>query len=292
MSSGGGQNELVWFITGTSSGFGRHLVHIALSRGDCVIATARTLAKIQDFPSSDKLRTMQLDVTEGFASIKAKIDEAVAYFGRIDVLVNNAGLGYKAILEEGGSDLLRKQFDTNFFGMVDVTNATLPHMRTRKSGTVVLIGSRASWAPEVPGGGLYVSSKAAVRVYGETLNTELTPLGLRTLIVEPGGFVTNNFSVPWHEASPIADYDGLRAAAKRGIAAAEAAFRGDPAKAMALLADVVRGEGAARGRPWPLYLPVGELADAAIRKKATRMLAVLDEWKDVVCDLNFDERNG
>lgn len=190
-----GKKELVWFITGalmhahlhrqhfntapkhapgTSSGFGHHFVLIALNRGDCVIATARSLDKIQDFPASDKLRTMSLDVTEGFASIKAKIDEAVTFFGRIDVLVNNAGYGHKAILEEGGyvhrstclgetpmfgssmltelgrSDVLRQQFDTNFFGLVDVTNAVLPHMRDRFSGTIVLIGSRASWVPEIP----------------------------------------------------------------------------------------------------------------------------------------------
>lgn len=198
-----GKKELVWLITGafkhahphrqhpnalqihvpgTSSGFGHHLVLIALSRGDCVIATARSLDKIQDFPASDKLRTMPLDVTEGFASIKAKIDEAVTFFGRIDVLVNNAGYGHKAILEEGGcvhmstfvegtvmfgssvltepgrSDVLRQQFDTNFFGLVDVTNAVLPHMRDRFSGTIVLIGSRASWVPEIPVGILTIRS--------------------------------------------------------------------------------------------------------------------------------------
>ncbi|KAL1948959.1 hypothetical protein VTO73DRAFT_10765 [Trametes versicolor] len=285
-----GKKELVWFITGTSSGFGHHLVLIALSRGDCVIATARSLDKIQDFPPSDKLRTMPLDVTEGFASIKAKIDEAVTFFGRIDVLVNNAGYGHKAILEEGGSDVLRQQFDTNFFGLVDVTNAVLPHMRDRFSGTIVLIGSRASWVPEIPGSGPYVSSKAAVRVLGETLNAELTPLGLRTLIVEPGGFVTNSLAGPWHESNNIPAYNTTREGTKIGIAGAGARFRGDPKRAMELLVDVVRREGRATGRPWPLYLPMGELAEAGIRSKATKMLGVLDAWKDVICDLNFEKK--
>ncbi|KAI0355905.1 NAD-P-binding protein [Trametes cingulata] len=285
------ERELVWFITGTSTGFGRQLVHAALNRGDSVIATARSLDKMQDLEPTDKLRIMQLDVTEGFPSIKAKVDEAAEYFGRIDVVVNNAGFGYKAILEEGGSEAFRKQFDTNVFGLLDVTTAVLPHMRARKSGTVVLIGSRSSWAPELLGGGAYVASKAAVRVLGEALNAEISPLGLRTLIVEPGGFRTSSaMSRPggWFEENRIADYDIMLAEAKEKMVSAAEHFRGDPRKAMELLVDVVRGEGKAKGKSWPLYLPMGELADAAIRKKTGIMIEVLDEWKDAICDLNVD----
>lgn len=150
-----GKKELVWFITGalmhahlhrqhfntpqihapgTSSGFGHHLVLIALSRGDCVIATARSLDKIQDFPASDKLRTMPLDVIEGFASIKAKIDEAVTFFGRIDVLVNNAGYGHKAILEEGGCvDLSMLLVGTTMFRISAVDPMSCASSSTRTS---------------------------------------------------------------------------------------------------------------------------------------------------------------
>ncbi|KAI0760455.1 estradiol 17-beta-dehydrogenase [Fomes fomentarius] len=96
------KGELVWFITGTSSGFGRELVLAALNCGDCVIATARSVEKIQDFPETDKVRVLELDVTEGFPSIQAKFNRALGFFGRIDVVVNNTGMGYKAILEEAG----------------------------------------------------------------------------------------------------------------------------------------------------------------------------------------------
>ncbi|KAI0370600.1 NAD-P-binding protein [Pilatotrama ljubarskyi] len=288
------KRELVWLITGTSRGFGRQLVHSALNRGDCVIATARSLDKMQEFAPTEKLRVMQLDVTDGFPSIKAKVDEAASCFGRIDVLVNNAGFGSKAVLEEGGSEILRQQFDTNFFGLFDMTNAVLPHMRARRSGTVVLIGSRSSWAPELPGAGAYVSSKVAVRVLGEALNTEIAQFGIRTLIVEPGGFRTSSsMSEPggWYEDNRIADYDHTLADAKRGMAGAAEHFRGDPVKAMELLVDVVRGEGKAAGKAWPLYLPMGELADAAIRRKTGVMLEVLDQWRDAICDLDVDSKD-
>ncbi|KAI8972819.1 NAD-P-binding protein [Trametes punicea] len=280
--------QLVWFITGTSSGFGRELVHSAVKRGDLVIATSRSLDKIKDFQDIDNIRTLQLDVTEGYASIKTKVDEATKYFGRIDVVVNNAGVGYKALLEEGGTTILREQFDVNFFGLVDVTNAVLPHLRAQRSGTVVHMGSRSSWATEIPGSAPYVSSKAAVRALGEALNTELTPFGIRTLIVEPGGFRTNSLSMPWYEDNKITDYDQLRERAKALIGAAGDRFRGDPAKAMELLVDVVRGEGRAAGRPWPLYLPMGELAEMAIRAKTAKMLNVVDKWESEIRYLDVD----
>ncbi|KAL7277194.1 NAD-P-binding protein [Trametes coccinea BRFM310] len=284
-----GSKQLVWFITGTSSGFGRELVHAAAKRGDYVIATARSLDRISDFPYGDRVRTLRLDVTSGFGNIKAKVDEAVTYFGRIDVLVNNAGITVKSLLEEGGSDVFRKQFDVNFFGLIDTTSAVLPHMRAQRSGTVVHIGSRSSWASEVPGSGPYVSSKAAVRVLGEALNTELTPFGIRSLIVEPGGFRTNTLALPWYDDNHIDDYNDLRETAKKLIAAVGDRFRGDAAKAMELLVDVVRGEGKAAGKPWTLYLPMGEVTDVAIRGKVKKMLEAVDEWKDTLCDMDIDE---
>lgn len=116
------------------------------------------------------------------------------------------------------------------------------------------------------------------------------PLGMRTLIVEPGGFVTNSLAGPWHESNNIPAYNTTREGTKIGIAGAGARFRGDPKRAMELLVDVVRREGRAAGRPWPLYLPMGELAEAGIRAKATKMLGVLDAWKDVICDLNFEKK--
>ncbi|KAJ3555237.1 hypothetical protein NM688_g2693 [Phlebia brevispora] len=166
MASGSSDNkpsQLVWYITGTSSGFGKRLVPLLLERGDKVIATARTLSKIEDFPPSKNLRIQQLDVTDGAQAIKHKIDEAVQWFGRIDVLVNNAGTPLQSVIEEGGSDQFRKQYEVNVFGQLDVTTAVLAHMRPRRSGTIVMMCSRLSWWPVNPCSGLYASSKAALR---------------------------------------------------------------------------------------------------------------------------------
>lgn len=122
----------VWLITGTSSGFGRRLVSIVLERGDRVVATARSLQKIQEFPQSPNLHLLELDVTSGTTVIKERVDEAAKVWGRIDVLVNNAGIGLLGILEECGVDKMIKQFRPNVFGVLDVTNAALPYMRESK----------------------------------------------------------------------------------------------------------------------------------------------------------------
>ncbi|CDO70994.1 hypothetical protein BN946_scf184830.g26 [Trametes cinnabarina] len=242
--SQGFPKQLVWFIT----------------------ATARSLEKLQSFSTyGDQVQLLQLDVTDGSECVKAKVKEAVHHFGCIDVLVNNAGTGEKSLIEEGGSGILRKQFDVSFFAVVDVTNAVLPHMRP------------------------HAASKAALRVLAETLNVELTPFGIRSLIVEPGGFRTNSLGLPWTEESLISDYDQLRETAKARFSGVSDSFRGDPAKAMELLVDVVRGEGQAVGKPWTLYLPMGDLADSAIRAKMKKVLEALDEWKDLGCQMNEDQ---
>jgi len=158
----------VWLITGSTSGFGKRLVLSTLARGDRVIATGRNTDKLEQLVSSvkselaDNIRTIQLDVTEDEEEIKVKIDQAAGFWGYIDVLVNNAGLGLLGILEEAGTKYLRRQFETNVFGLMDVTNATLPYLRKAKDGCVVVFGSRSAWRPEVPGLGNYAASKAAV----------------------------------------------------------------------------------------------------------------------------------
>lgn len=155
--------------TGSTSLLARSIIDIALARGDKVIATGRDVKKLQDLPKNDRLKLLQLDVTARPSALKLIAEEAVQIFGRVDVLVNNAGTSVKAIIEEGGfvqslssisgailltiliyrSEQLRKQYDVNTFGLVDVTNAFLPYMRSRGSGTVVLMGSRSSWRTEI-----------------------------------------------------------------------------------------------------------------------------------------------
>ncbi|KAF7360031.1 NAD(P)-binding protein [Mycena venus] len=158
----------VWLITGSSGGFGSCIVKSVLARGDRVIATARSLDKIPtDFPDTDALRLLELDITAGEKAISEVMKKAVGFWGRIDVLVNNAGYGSQALVEEGGGDeeAIRGELGhilsviwadlfcvpwTNVFGTLDVTAAVLPYMRKERSGTIVMIGSRTSWRPELP----------------------------------------------------------------------------------------------------------------------------------------------
>jgi len=283
--------RLVWFVTGTSSGFGKRLVAVALERGDQVIATARNISYLEDLPKSDNLRTMQLDVVEGLESIKRKVKEANLYFGRIDVLVNNAGIGSKAFIEEGGSEVFLSQARVNICGLLDVTSAVLPYMRAQKSGTVVMIGSRSSWQSDLPIRGFYGASKAAVRVLGDTLQAEVSQFGIRVLIVEPGPFRTEKiYSQPLYDENRIAAYDPMLAYIDEVVKTKVDGFQpGDPRKAMEVLVDVVRGEGCAEGKKFPQYLPLGEEAEEAIRVKCNQMLRVVDEWGDVIRSTKLDE---
>ncbi|KAJ6609033.1 hypothetical protein B0H10DRAFT_2065674 [Mycena sp. CBHHK59/15] len=279
----------VWFITGTSSGFGKCLVDSVLARGDRVIATARSLDAIQGLPKSENIRLLELDLTAGEEAIKAIVATAVAFWGRIDVLVNNAGYGEKGLIEETGSAQLKIQFQTNVFGTLDVTTAVLPYMRAERSGTIVMIGSRTSWRPENPCTGLYSSSKAALRCFSETLAAEIEQFGIRMLIVEPAGFKTDGLiknSV--YMGNKIPDYDEMREKSVQWYKTVAGMVKGDPAKAMEALTDVVRGEGKAAGRPWPLYLILGDLGVQGVTEKCHRILQVMDDWKDVSTGLDVD----
>ncbi|KAJ7319018.1 hypothetical protein DFH08DRAFT_970911 [Mycena albidolilacea] len=281
---------LVWLITGTASGFGNCLVASVLARGDRVIATARSLESINHLQGNPNVCVRQLDVTAGAPAIAAIVAEAAGVWGRLDVVVNNAGAGYPGLLEEGGSDLLRKQFAVNFFGVMDVCAASLPFLRAQKSGTIVVVGSRSAWKPELPGLGAYASSKAAVHALAETLTAEVAPLGIRVLLVEPGAFRTGIYGQEYLTSNPIADYNQMRSVSASRFASVSGTEKGDPAKAMDALVDVVRGEGRAHGRSWPAAgrLVLGEDAENDVRVKCKRVLDSMDEWTDVIRGVNFD----
>ncbi|TFK50503.1 NAD(P)-binding protein [Heliocybe sulcata] len=290
----GHDSSKVWFITGTSSGFGKRMVRDALSRGDKVIATARNVTNLEDldakYPNSqDRLRFLQLDVTCPFDSIKGTVEEAVAIWGRIDVLVNNAGIGLPALTAEMGDTHLRQQFEPNVFGLAKVNTAVLPHMHERGSGTIVMIGSRSAWKTDVMGIGAYAASKAAVHAYSETMAHELKSLNIRVLIVEPGAFRTESiFAYPWTSPIHSPALDDLR---EQGLAfwrTIPGKQPGDPDKASKAIVDVVRGEGPATGKEMPLWLVLGKDAETNIRDKAQRVLANLDEWTEVVRGTDVD----
>ncbi|KAF9223109.1 NAD(P)-binding protein [Gyrodon lividus] len=277
----------VWLITGTSSGFGRRLVGIVLARGDRVIATARTLAKIDvndsdflDNPELDpNIHCAELDISAGTDNVKTQVDLAVqaSGWGTVDVLVNNAGMGLPAFLEEGGADKMKQQYQTNVFGTLDVTNAVLPYMRQQKSGTVVVMGSRSGWKTEIKVGTFRVFLCLAI---AETMALELEPLGIRVLIVEPGAFRTEGiYGNQFDESRPISDYDEERKKVGAMFSATAGKQPGDPVKAMKAVVEVVCGEGRAKGKD----------ADRDVRSKCARMIRHLDEWSDVVGDVDLDQ---
>ncbi|KAI0920829.1 hypothetical protein AcW1_005005 [Taiwanofungus camphoratus] len=282
--------QKIWFITGTSSGFGKRLAALVLARGDYVIATVRRLDCCPQVDADQsRLRILVLDVSDSIENVQATMDEALSIWGRIDVVVNNAGYGMKAMIEEGGSVAALTQFQTNLFGAINVTNAILPHMRKRRSGTVLFMGTRSVWNAGTPAIGFYASSKAALHGVAETYAAELAQFNVRIMIVAPGAFRTENVhSVPYTMNTHVPDYDEVREDTMAHFREIGKKATGDPAKAMELVVDVVRGEGKAKGREMPLYLFLGNVTYVHVRAHCEMLLQTMDAWEDVAKDLDFD----
>src|SRR5271154_7403137 len=200
----------VWLITGCSTGFGRELSLILLKRGYRVVATARDKSKVDDIVAGNPKNglALALDVDKQ-GQIDAAVKAAEARFGRIDVLVNNAGYGYLAAVEEGDDADVRAMFETNFFGLAAMTRAVLPIMRAQKSGAIVNVSSMGGFIG-FPGSGYYAATKFAVEGLSESLSKEVGPLGIKVIIVEPGPFRTH-----WAGRSPEADPELQRKSAGR-----------------------------------------------------------------------------
>lgn len=181
----------VWLITGCSSGFGRLLAQAALRAGERVAATARRIETLEDLggESADNLLRLSLDVTRG-EQIRLSAARTVERFGRLDVLVNNAGYGYFATQEEGDIDDIRRMFETNVFGLIRMTQAVLPAMRQQKSGVIVNISSIAGRVA-FPRSGFYNATKFAVEALSESLYYEVGPFGIRVIVIEPGAYETD-----------------------------------------------------------------------------------------------------
>ena len=266
----------VWFITGCSTGFGRELAKILLARGDRVAVTARDKAKIADLVEgyAQTALALTLDV-EKQREIEAAVEAARKTFGRIDVLVNNAGYGYLAAVEEGDDADIRAMFDTNVFGLAAMTRAVLPIMRAQKSGAIVNISSMGGFIG-FPGSGYYAATKFAVEGMSESLSKEVAPFGIKVLIVEPGPFRTD-----WAGRSiktpkrPIEAYAETAIARRRQIQGISGSQPGDPVRAAEAIIATVE-----QANP-PLRLPLGNFAyDAmraeieAVRKEAETVEAV------------------
>lgn len=179
-----------WLITGCSSGIGAGIAKAVLKSGDQAVVTARNKEKVQDIVGQypDRALAVSLDVTDN-SSIHNAVKEAEARFGRIDVLVNNAGYGYRAAVEEGEPEAVNTLFQTNLFGPVELIKAVLPGMRERKSGAILNVTSIAA-ARSAVGSAYYASSKAALELLTNGLMKELAPLGIKVMVVQPGAFRT------------------------------------------------------------------------------------------------------
>jgi NAD(P)-dependent dehydrogenase (short-subunit alcohol dehydrogenase family) len=268
----------IWLITGCSVGFGRAIAEAALARGDRVVATARRAEALADLESPGAL-VLPLDVTRR-SEIEAAVATAIERFGRIDVLVNNAGVGSVGAVEEIEPEHLRTVMETMFFGAVALTQAVLPHMRARGSGAIVQVSSQGGQlAP--PGFGAYCAAKFALEGISESLAAEVAPLGIRTLIVEPGSFRTGLLSSSLHRSPEIEAYAETVGATRAYVEAEDGAQAGDPRRAAAAILAALDAP-----RP-PLRLALGGDAVDAIRAKHERLRADLDGWEAASRDTAF-----
>ncbi|KAL2816689.1 hypothetical protein BJX63DRAFT_441443 [Aspergillus granulosus] len=272
--------SLVWLITGTSSGFGSEFVKQALSRGDKVIATARSVRNISHLKDLGA-EVLQLDVTSPQSELNAKAAEAIAIFGRVDVLVNNAAFTQFGFLEDMSEDDYVEQFNTNVFGTINTTRSFLPYFRNRKSGTIVNIGSMSAWET-YPGVGAYSASKAALRYVTDALDQEVSSIGIRVLLVEPGQFRTELLSAQnsIFAESRTPEYQDVAQVTFQTFRDVHGKQRGDPVKGVARIIDVVRSDNGAAGMGWPKELALGPDAVAVIRKKCEETLRMLVEWEE------------
>ncbi|QHC71422.1 oxidoreductase [Rathayibacter sp. VKM Ac-2801] len=271
-----------WLITGCSTGLGRALAIAVLARGDRAVVTARDVDSVRDITGAhpETALALALDVTDD-GQVAAAVDAAQERFGGVDVLVNNAGYGYRAAVEEGEEAAVHRLFDTHFSGTVRTIKAVLPGMRERRSGTIVnlsSIGARIS--PE--GSGYYAAVKAAIEALTESLRKEVAPLGIRAFSVEPGGFRTDFAGRSLTQsATPIADYADTAGRRRKENDTAHGTQKGDPARAADALIRVVESE------TTPSLLLLGNDSSDAFRSALDALRADADEWEGLSRSTDF-----
>ena len=276
--------DRIWFITGASTGFGRLLAEEVLKAGGKVIATARKLDKVVDlekqYPKSAK--ALALDVTDA-GQIDSAVAQAVAHFGRVDVLVNNAGYGVAGAVEEVSEAEFMPMFETNVFGLIRVTRAFLPHLREQRSGHILNLSSIGGVVAS-PGMGYYNASKFAVEGLSEALAAELAPLGIHVTIVEPGPFRTDFLGRSGVVAEKrIADYDNTAANMRKYFAENDGKQPGDPLRAVHAMIQVVESP-----TP-PLRLLLGKAALTRLRGKLDTWQKEIAAWERVAVGADFQE---
>lgn len=277
-----GEKQRVWFITGASRGIGAEIAQAALDAGDRVVATARNAQSIEDrFGKRENLLATKLDVTDE-ASVRAAIGQAIDDFGRIDVLVNNAGFGIIGAVEETSAEDVRRIYETNVFGLLNVTRTALPYMRRQRSGHIINLSSLGGYVSGA-GYGIYCSTKFAVEGISESLHAELAPLGIRVTVVEPGYFRTDflDASSVTRSETQIDDYAETAGKTREVAAEKNHQQQGDPKKLAQAMIELVRAENP------PLRLPLGSDAVAVIETKNDFVAKELDAWRKLSVSTDF-----
>ncbi|MFA8324484.1 oxidoreductase [Burkholderia ubonensis] len=272
----------VWFITGASRGIGALIAEAALADGNAVVAAGRNVpAIVERLGDSVALLPVELDVTDE-AQAKAAVRAAVEKFGRVDVLVNNAGFGLLGAVEESADKDVRRMYDTNVFGLLNVTRAVLPTMRANRSGHVINISSIGGYRAAA-GFGVYSSTKFAVEGITEALHAELQPLGVHATVVEPGYFRTDflDASSLVVASDVIDDYDETSGAIRRKAVQMNHNQPGDPAKLAAAMITLVDAPNP------PLRLPLGTDTLAAIAAKNAYVAQETETWKALSTSTDF-----
>ena len=273
-----------WFITGASTGFGRYLAEEVLKAGGNVIATARNPGQVADFELRypGKATGLRLDVTNP-AQVESAVGLAIAQFGQVDVVVNNAGYGVAGAIEEVSETEFRPMFETNVFGLIRVTQAFLPHLRAQRSGHILNISSIGGLV-STPGMGYYNSTKFAVEGLSEALAAELAPLGIHVTIVEPGPFRTDFLGRSGViAAQQMEDYDATAGNMRRYFTEQDGKQKGDPIRAVHAMMQVVESPNP------PLRLLLGAFALQRLRGKIDTIQKEVAEWQSITVGADYPE---
>jgi NAD(P)-dependent dehydrogenase (short-subunit alcohol dehydrogenase family) len=276
--------QQVWFITGSSRGFGRALVGAVLDAGDRVVATARQPGQLAEIAEryGDSVLPLALDVTDAGAA-RAAVAAGAGRFGRLDVVVNNAGYANVAPIETGDDADFRAQFETNFWGAYNVSKAVIPHLRAQGGGTIVQFSSVGGRVGGSPGIASYQAAKFAVDGFSRVLAVETAPFGVKVIVVEPSGFATDwaGSSMTVHEIP--ADYDSTIGAMHRRMRRNPAGPAGDPARAAEIVVNTVK-----RDNP-PSHLLLGVTAAEMALDYSKQQLAEATAWENVSRSADYAE---
>ena len=263
-----------WLITGISSGLGKAMAESVMDTGDFVIGTFRRESEVNNFNTKhgDKAKGILLDITD-MEMIESKVNKLISDLGEIDVLVNNAGVGFAGAVEEASIEEVRKVFEPNFFGTLKLTQAVLPHMRERRRGQIIQISSHAG-VKAFAGFGIYNASKFALEGFSEALALEVNPLGIKVTIVEPGPFRTNFAGRSLVQAAKgISDYSETAGAFRKKLLSVHNKQEGDPVKAAAIILNHINKQDST------LRLPLGTIPFKTIGMKIESLTSDLEKNK-------------